>query len=909
MFEATLHQLPKAVGHLHTSSSADPDFQHPKYVDLLLQLAPHLDEEDSAAVVDYYKNECLCLPFTEGWIDNIWKLLNGLFLTSEHMSPVKRKIAEHLFENVYPNAEDFTDLRTELVERAILPFLEKVLLDQPDEEFQHAALGVLVKAAVAETVERDEERRTIRAKKALQEIEEEDAATSPSEEITKAVAGGNFDAIRALIIKVATQTGCRGDDLQNSSLLTASPPSSVAESTASDRRSGKVRESTSTSALKGLMGGLSPTSRTAQLPSISAMSATINNTSDEALSTSPPTTAPAPQQPHTVCKSLHAVIALIAIFSRLSFSPPHSLTSTAKAARTPASSRCITIYRDLLGLLFPMTDDRDAKQAVAAHNIPARCPKARIVILQWLMRLRADNKHRIFVRTGIDDMAAPFAAMLRRTRDTEAEARAEEDANRKRSRPSQVARGEEERGRLARSRGETQRSRSRSKQPVTVRGIDHTYHPLWIIPDSVPFEIPADEQPSEGLTTYDPNHPSLRVPNAPPVEGVWLPVSEYVRVLNGILRGHDWELVSYVLCFLPIQLRNKLFFHGHRAVKEVRALLDVLCNGVLGTSSKWEQRFNVPTFIKRVDINSVAYQSLSIAISYRGVFTREECDHLVRAFAAGLEGKKELAKPCIQALTLCIFELETYVARHLINIIQRMERIITTTALAVHILEFIIALGQNGNLYRNFTDEQYRRVLHVAIDYITIHNDRSDQPVDLSKMREEYTLSQHVIGLAYYSIYIWFMALKLPQRPTLVPEITKKLLQGRSQRSGIDEMAEVCLDWLARYTYGNADPRPATSFLSEVVMHDARENEPPKSQSWLLGGAIITITSHARTGWATIYTTRPTGSTAVVAKLENVPMLELGEANADLASLPAVLMANRNQIKEGEQPTSSVCGL
>jgi hypothetical protein len=293
-------------------------------------------------------------------------------------------------------------------------------------------------------------------------------------------------------------------------------------------------------------------------------------------------------------------------------------------------------------------------------------------------------------------------------------------------------------------------------------------------------------------------------------------------------------------------------------------------------------------------------------MAYRGTLRRDECDLLVQAFTEGLQARKELAKPCLQALTLCIYEMEQYMARHLLTIIEKMERIVTTTALAVHVLEFLIALGQNMSLFRNFTDEQYRRVFHVAIDYITIHNARSDEPVDLEQgnAREEYTLSQHVIGLAYYSIYIWFIALKLPSRPNLVPEITRKLLQGRSKRVIVDEMAEVCFDWLARYTYGNADPRPATSFLSEVVMSEEREGEAPKSYSWLLGGAIVTVTSHARTGWATIMTTRPTGSTSIVCKLENVPFLDVGESNADLASLPAFLMATRNEIARDDEGVS-----
>jgi hypothetical protein len=404
----------------------------------------------------------------------------------------------------------------------------------------------------------------------------------------------------------------------------------------------------------------------------------------------------------------------------------------------------------------------------------------------------------------------------------------------------------------------------------------------------MPFELPPAYQASEILRTYDPNHPAVKESDEPEVE-TWLPVSDYLRMLNGVLRGHDWELVSFILSYLPLQLRNKTYFHGARATKEIRALLDVICEGIMDTRSPWEKRFNVPSFITRVKVNSVAYQTLAILISYHGVFTRDQCDRLIQALILGLQGRREVAKPCLQALTLCIYEVEQFVGRHLLDIVERMKMILSTPAIAVHVLEFLIALGQNGNLFRNFTDEQYRLVFAVATTYIGEHNARADTP---SADREEYTLSQHVIGLAYYVIYIWFMALRLPQRPGHVGEIVRNILSARSQRVVVDEMAEVCFDWLARYTYGNADPRPATSFLNEVVIGDGKDNGS-KSQSWLLGGAIITVTAHARTGWATIKTTRPTGTTALTCKVENVPMLEVGEANADLGSLLAVLMANR----------------
>lgn len=894
LFEAVIHLLPRSIAHLHASTSTSPAFFHPRYIDLLLKLGAHLDEEDAEVVIDYYERECLCLPFTSGWTENIWKLIRAFFLSTSPLSGARKRVAKLLFTEIAGFAQDMPEYRVELVEQVLVPFLQQYLASTQDEAFQKEALAVLVNAAVAETLERDEERRQIRAQQAASTNAEEDASPEASREVTEATFAGSFNAIRALIAEIA-HIPCKED---TSGLV--SPPMSESVSAASLSRSGsgKAKEPS----VRALKGTISPPVRARELPSIASISGAIGTPIDE--HTAGP---PVLHQHHTDCRSIQAVLSLISIFTKLCFTPSFHNTQTTKAVRMPASFRSIIIFRDLLGLLYPMTDDRSRHTNTPAQvKIAARCPRARIVILEWLMRLRADNHHRLFVRQKIDEAALPFAAMLRRTKDTEAEGRAAEaEEARRRSRPSQQARPiEEDRGRASRSQESSTRSRSRSKAAPVVRGVDHTYNPLWILPQEPLFEIPKNEHASTVMTTYNPSHPALQDPDAKPIDGVWLPVSQYVRVLNGILRGHDWELVSYVLCFLPLQLRNKLFFHGRRAVVEVRALLRVLADGVLGVDGNWEKRYNVPTFIKRVDINAIAYQSLSILIAYRGTMARDECDQLVQAFADGLQGRKDLAKPCLQALTLCIFELEQYVGRHLLIIIDRMERIVTTTALAVHILEFLIALGHNGSLYRNFTDEQYRRVFHIAIDYITIHNARSDEPIDLSKSREDYTLSQHVISLAYYSIYIWFLALKLPQRPNLVPEITRKLLQGRSKRVMVDEMAEVCFDWLSRYTYGNADPRPATSFLSEVVMKDSRENEAPKSVSWLLGGAILTITSHARSGWATIISTRPTGSTSVVCKLENVPLLEVGESNADLISLPAFLMANRDEIAKAGSDVS-----
>ncbi|KLT42085.1 hypothetical protein CC85DRAFT_285856 [Cutaneotrichosporon oleaginosum] len=912
-FSSLAHRIPAAMGRLnsllHSSSPSSAEspstpapFYHPKYISLLLDLGPHLDEDTAGVVLDYYTRECLCLPFTSGWIQNIWQLLEAFGL--HYDLPIARvRVSLLLYHDIYGYVQDLPEHRAILVEQVLVPYLSKWLPDETDNQLLCEALDVLVKAAVAETQEKDEDRRRARALKREAELDAEDASALPSQEMVESISGGSFDAIRSLLTKLAMTSPCKeGASHLASHVSVGTAGSGVVSPTSTEgltkegrgSREGRSREP---GGLRSLMRTLSPTgagSSERTSPPQQNVGALFAQGDDYF--------AANPGRPqHLSCKSLHAVKALIAIFTRLAFTTPLAGSqSSLRPVRTPASARCLEIYRDLLHLLYSIND--------GAGRLPAKCPRGRLVVLQWAMRLRADRKHRILFRADLNRFVMPFAETLFRTKETEEAIRTQLEAEeaRKRARAERSSASQQQRDdERGRSRGSElsagARSRSRSKAAAGLLRApgperQESYNPLWVLPEHVDFETPPDNHPSEGLLTYDPNHPSLRVKDAPLVEGAWLPVSEYVRVLNGILRWEqDWELVSYVLCYLPQQLGNKHFFHGTRAVREIKGLLRVLCDGILESDSRWERRYNIPSFIRRPHINNMAYQGLSILVSYRSVLNRTESERLIAAFVNGLEANALLAKPCIQALTICIYELEGYVAKALLQILQRVQQILSIPNVAVHILEFLVALG-NSPLYRNFTDEQYRQVFAAAVGYIAEHNARSDtSDKDFAAAnRESFTLSQHVIGLAYHAIYLWFLNIRVSQRTRHVSYLIKGLLHAKSQRGSIDERTEVCFDWLARYTYGNADPKPAQSFLSEAVMLKTNNQETaPKSISWMLGGAIVTVTSHQRSGWATITTTRPTGQTSVIAKLENVPLLELGEDNADLSTLPAFLMANR----------------
>ena len=84
-----------------------------------------------------------------------------------------------------------------------------------------------------------------------------------------------------------------------------------------------------------------------------------------------------------------------------------------------------------------------------------------------------------------------------------------------------------------------------------------------------------------------------------------------------------------------------------------------------------------------------------------------------------------------------------------------------------------------------------------------MHN-RPEQSPDTS-----WALSQHLRVMSYYIVYLWFLAVKLPDCPKHVKNTASQLLLANGGQDEIDEPAEVCFNWLARYTYTSADPRPA----------------------------------------------------------------------------------------------------
>lgn len=953
-------RLPSILGGLQSGPSAGV-YLHTDFVNLLMQIPADLDNELALRVIDFYKREGLCLPPHSDWIDNINKVMEAFFV-GHHRSDrsTKREIrgsaASLLFEHVYDYVQDFSESRTQLVSRCILPILERTLPKEEDDLVADMAWETLISAAVLETVEEDERRRVTQKNHASESGSMGSLDSLPlglPESISNCSA-----RMRRLIMSIGCNETCQHDHTpashsnpvtrRTTAMSPQQQPDDRARPTIRNRpghdelhtQSPDLSASVSSSTFRDIMGSFSPTffSANKDVPPISqsmnTLPAAVTRASVSAgrnVGDIPEPRSPADRdferldqrenQSMQTCKAVRSVKALIAIWTRLAFSLPRSLrTDTLRLSRLPASTRCIIIFADMLQMFWPKyvashheaLAQRDPDRNAQTAEWHLTCQRARLMLLQWFVRLRANKQHRIWIKPFLDDGAEPMADLLGRS-GKKIKALAEEtnvqnmdEAVNRRRKPmqegNQATPAANERGRIGRAPGldlGAGRSRSRSRQPQPLAQAPTTlpYRPIWQIPHSLDFEVPPDARPSEGMTTYD---PSVSDKDADSIEDVWIPISDYMSVAVAMLAEEkDWELVSYLLIFLPLQLANKHLFCGPKSSQAIRQLRRLICDGLL--SGNFLSHVRLP--IRPSEVLPTAYQMLSLFISYKSLFNKGEIGAIIDVLVKGLQGQTtDIMRSSIQTLTVAVHEVTDSVSQHLNSILELLANLITKGKVSIHALEFLNAVGSVPSLYANFTDEQYLTVFKVAIAYIQLHHQRTKDAEETISDQDkgDFTESQHVITMSYHAIYVWFLALSLDKRPTVVPFLSRNLMHAFTD-GRIDEMAEVCYDWLARYTYGNADPKPTPSYLSEVVMNgDPSESgkqisENVVAKSWLLGNTVLTIKTQPRSGWVIVTAVRPSGTVSLLTKVENVPLLGLGEDNADLNTLPAVLMADRRQ--------------
>ena len=825
-------------------------------------------------------------PIAHEWLAN-WSSILNLPEISTVARPLTRAALLDALQSVSTTVRDVPMHRQPLVD-LVMDFCVRQDYRKGERDGYEVVWNILADELVLRTIEAQEKERDTNSEDADKVLEE--TLTTPMLDLLKTTAadGEDVDGDLSSTISTPVQT-------YTPSIGTMSSNVSPVLARGQFDYPGVQRDRAESSAIPGVMSLISSLATgggTSGAAAARSQAAQALPRADDSSSVNIPLSAP---EPPGMPAALGAVVALVHIFAQLAFTP-YSLSDRNRAL-------ALRVFRILVGLVST-----------------AKSARARLAILQFFFRLRVDRDHRLYSVCGRYDRLGSIAALaglIGRVGvaeipvgtghggggsgggGSEQSVVHDEPA----ADPQEIlrarARAPERNGRHA-SRGRDGRpsrstsSRSRSRVPtrqMTGGGIPPATEakprkPIWAIPDSLPFTIPESDTPSDGLISYDPHGPGNRVV---------LPVSSFLLAITDIIAEEkDWEILSYVLCHLPTLLANKHFFCGHKSRVAISKLLTTLCSKI----SQGDLASGIvswPTGLKPRDAQGLACHSLSVLISYRSCFEPAMQHVLVEVLIAGLSGQPSAIKACLQALSLSAFELPNSMRRFLPSILTKLSQIMTNASMAMHIIDFLAIVGSLPHLYANFTEEDFKLVFGVALQYLRLHN-RPEASPDTS-----WALSQHLRIMSYYIVYLWFLALKLVDRPKHVKYITRQLLLANGGQDDIDEPAEVCFDWLARYTYASADPRPANSMLNDIVTNPVAHQNSPESvteKSWIVGNALVTIRALLRIGWVEVTARRASGLTRILARIENVPMVGPGEVDPDVFSVPAMLSMDHESLGE-----------
>ncbi|THH07243.1 hypothetical protein EW145_g3510 [Phellinidium pouzarii] len=838
---------------------------------ILLSVADHLTDADSKKIPVLMVEQHQLKPTSSDWLDNWAKLLGSrnIFVRAR---PLTRRAVMVSLQSVFSLIKDMPAYRRRLA-GVIFDFWMRLV-----EEGNEGADGAIVWRLLGDEI-------------GLRAVEDDITELfTPTEESSTSMSDITIHKIMVAMMSVSGYCDCDGEvevivkpadvvpvspliPLTPSDTAVSSAGSPVSSKMATDAHgSGKDKESGSNmqqQIMSLLSFGGSRSQSQYQIPQSQSLEDTMP--AIHFGESSPQSTSP--EVAIVPCRGLVAVTAFINVFTQLAF-----VDSVMTERQT---SLTIFVFRQLLKLLRT-----------------AHCPRARVTILQALMRLRADRDHRIFFVSApseTENQISSLARLVGRIRDPLSRGSQTDDSRIDetfvdRARAKQIF--ERDGRRTSRGRGSRAGTGSRSRSrvpgantvqrmtPVNIKLRDQ----LWSIPDFVPFSLENAGKGSQLLVSYDPEGPN---------QSVVLPISDYMDVLVEILKTErDWEVLSYVLVHLPVQLANKHFWCGPFAKESTEKLLSELCKSLTdGTLGKYVPQEEWPGTLKARDAQGLAYHTLTVLISYQSIFDANKRHALVEIFQAGLSGKGETVVVCTHALTLCLFEMETTMVKMLSRILEKFSQIVSNPSMAVHILTFLSILASLPHIYSNFTDNDFKMVFGVALQYLQHHN----RVETLSEF--QFSLSQHVRIMSYYILYIWFLALKLADRPRHVQFIARQLLLANEGRDEVDDPTEVCFDFLARYTYANADPKPAPSLLGEILSDPAGSSlnvEVVQEKTWIVGFSIVTIRLLAKAGWFEVISRRASGMTKFLCKNENVPLVGLGDMNPDMVTIPTSLMMDKD---------------
>jgi hypothetical protein len=566
--------------------------------------------------------------------------------------------------------------------------------------------------------------------------------------------------------------------------------------------------------------------------------------------------------------------------------PPLSMLTSHRAGTGPHHGQTMYFANQSLSnvvtkgyvQIFIQMMNRNGPKAVKAYTALVHIARsnscevdARLTAMKMLFRLRADFEHQVYLTALVENDT--LAGTLYRTEASLARKLAE-DA----SQPSRLSRsdhaGRPTRG-ISFSQGQTVERGVPARSASTPKPTIHQGQRLWSVPDPDALPDTPPSRPSPLLVS----HKRAACGTAPHEnEPTLLDMIPWLEALLSLFhQGCDWEVYSFILVHLPAQLSNHSIFRD--AISHVQELRRLLCEMIRANG------FQEPPHssgLRRTDVANCLFHSLIMIVSYHRHFQKVDEDELVRTFMHGISDKT--AKTCIHALSVCCHELPMSVSKSLLTILQRMSQVITQPFVAMHILEFLACLSRLPSLYSNFREDDYRIVFGICFRYLQYVREKklamrgsitsepatpnagvANHPDILGQQPATDDLPQYVYALAYHVITFWFLAVKLPDRPTQIGWITKNLFTDVDGSASTEEHAQITLDFMQRVAFSDAadsaqDPLFKDEYFGEI-----------QKKRWIIGNSILTIRQATESCWAEITRRYPSGTSSYALRVEFTP--------------------------------------
>lgn len=170
-----------------------------------------------------------------------------------------------------------------------------------------------------------------------------------------------------------------------------------------------------------------------------------------------------------------------------------------------------------------------------------------------------------------------------------------------------------------------------------------------------------------------------------------VPISSCFDLVLTILTSEpEWSILWFVLNLFPCQLENIYIFSG--CLPQIQRLQSTVCDIV---SNEGVFPFTmIPENIKKPDIIHTVYKISTRLLAFHKFFNKQQQDELVFSFQYGLQKwpRGVVAKSCLQALTLALFEMPSSIIRILPAIIMKISQT-TTSFLGVWNMEFLSVIN------------------------------------------------------------------------------------------------------------------------------------------------------------------------------------------------------------------------